>query len=170
MKRILFFLVCSVLLTVTVEAQRYAIVDTKYILDKMPEYKEAQKKLDQFSIQWQKEVDDKQAILDKMYRDFEAEQVMLSEELKKKREDELFVREKELRDLQRRRFGFEGDLFKKRQELVKPIQDKVYNAIQKIAVARSFDFILDKSEGITDIFADPKLDRSEDVLRELGVK
>jgi outer membrane protein len=170
MKRILFFLVCSVLLTATVEAQRYAIVDTKYILDKMPDYKEAQKKLDQFSIQWQKEVDDKQAILDKMYRDFEAEQVMLSEELKKKREDELFVREKELRDLQRRRFGFEGDLFKKRQELVKPIQDKVYNAIQKIAVARSFDFILDKSEGITVIFADPKLDRSEDVLRELGVK
>jgi outer membrane protein len=95
---------------------------------------------------------------------------MLSEELKRKREDELFVREKELRDLQRKRFGFEGDLFRKRQELVKPIQDKVYNAIQKIAVSRSYDFILDKSEGITVIFADPKLDRSEDVLRELGVK
>ena len=105
-----------------------------------------------------------------MYRDYEAEQVMLSDELKKKREDELFLREKEVRDLQRQRFGFEGDLFKKRQELVKPIQDKVYNAIQKIAVNRQYDFILDKSEGITVIFADPKLDRSEDVLRELGVK
>lgn len=151
-------------------AQRYAIVDTKYILDKMPDYKEAQKKLDQFSLQWQKEIDDKQAVLDKMYRDFEAEQVMLSDDLKKKREDELFLREKEVRDLQRKRFGFEGDLFKKRQELVKPIQDKVFNAIQKIAVNRSFDFILDKSEGITVIFADPKLDRSEDVLRELGIK
>ena len=159
-----------VLASVAVQAQRYGIVDTKYILEKIPDYKEAQKKLDQFSLQWQKEVYDKQGVLDKMYRDFEAEQVMLSEELKKKREDELFVREKELRDLQRKRFGFEGDLFKKRQELVKPIQDKVYNAIQKIAVARSFDFILDKSEGITVIFADPKLDRSEDVLRELGVK
>ena len=89
---------------------------------------------------------------------------------RKKREDELFVREKELRDLQRQRFGFEGDLFKRRQDLVKPIQDKVYNAIQKIAVNRQYDFILDKSEGITIIFADPKLDRSEDVLRELGVK
>ena len=154
----------------TTQAQRYGIVDTKYILDKMPEYKEAQKKLDQFSIQWQKEIDDKQALLDKMYKDFDAEQVMLSDELKKKREDELFIREKELRDLQRKRFGFEGDLFKKRQELVKPIQDKVYNAIQKIAVNRAFDFILDKSEGITVIFADPKLDRSEDVLKELGVK
>ena len=151
-------------------AQRYAIVDTKYILDKMPEYKESQKKLDQFSIQWQKEIDDKQAALDRMYKDFEAEQVMLSEELKKKRSDELFMREKEVRDLQRKRFGFEGDLFKRRQELIKPIQDRVYNAIQKIAVSRSYDFILDKSEGITVIFADPKLDRSEDVLRELGVK
>ena len=95
---------------------------------------------------------------------------MLSDELKKKREDELFMREKEVRDLQRERFGFEGDLFKKRQELVKPIQDKVYTAIQKIAVNRQYDFILDKSEGITVIFADPKLDRSEDVLKELGVK
>ncbi|MFM9908537.1 MAG: OmpH family outer membrane protein [Chitinophagaceae bacterium] len=170
MKRILLLVFCTVLLAFGSFAQRYGIVDTKYILEKIPDYKEAQKKLDQFSVLWQKEIDDKQGALDKMYRDFEAEQVMLSEELKKKREDELFIREKELRDLQRKRFGFEGDLFKKRQELVKPIQDKVYNAIQKIAVNRSYDFILDKSEGITVIFADPKLDRSEDVLRELGVK
>jgi outer membrane protein len=166
----LSLLVACLLASVATQAQRYGIVDTKYILDKMPDYKEAQKKLDQFSIQWQKEIDDKQAALDKMYKDFDAEQVMLSEELKKKREDELFIREKEVRDLQRKRFGFEGDLFKKRQELVKPIQDKVYNAIQKIAVNRAYDFILDKSEGITVIFADPKLDRSEDVLKELGVK
>jgi len=96
--------------------------------------------------------------------------VMLSDALKKKRQDEIFIMEKETRELQRKRFGFEGDLFKKRQELVKPVQDRVYNAIQKIAVAKQFDFILDKSEGITVIFADPKLDRSEDVLRELGVK
>lgn len=170
MKRTLFFAVCILGFATASIAQRYGIVDSKYILEKIPDYRDAQKKLDDFSNQWQKEIDGKQAALDKMYKDFEAEQVMLSDELKKKREDELFVREKELRDLQRKRFGFEGDLFKKRQELVKPIQDKVYNAIQKIAVARQFDFILDKSEGITVIFADPKLDRSEDVLRELGVK
>lgn len=170
MKKIMLTCFSLIILVAASFAQRYGIVDTKYILDKMPEYKEAQKKLDQFSMQWQKEIDDKQAALDKMYKDFDAEQVMLSEELKKKREDELFVREKELRDLQRKRFGFEGDLFKRRQELVKPVQDKVYNAIQKIAVNKGFDFILDKSEGITVIFADPKLDRSEDVLKELGVK
>jgi outer membrane protein len=145
-------------------------VDTKYILDKMPDYKTAQKQLDQISAQWQKEIDDKQAVLDKMYKDYEGEEVMLSDDLKKKREDELFNHEKEVRDLQRKRFGFEGDLFKKRQELIKPVQDKVYNAIQKIAVNRLYDFILDKSEGITVIFADPKLDKSDDVLKELGVK
>ena len=166
----LFILTALVLSLGLVQAQRYGIVDTKYILEKIPDYKEAQKKLEQFSGQWQKEIDDRQVALDKMYKDFDAEQVMLSDELKKRREDELFVREKEVRDLQRKRFGFEGDLFKKRQELVKPIQDKVYNAIQKIAVNRQFDFILDKSEGITVIFADPKLDKSEDVLRELNVK
>jgi len=170
MKKILILVVFFSTAVLVSRAQRYAIVDTKYILEKMPDYKQAQQKLDQFSVQWQKEIDDKQASLDKMYKDYEAEQVMLSEELKKKREDELFLREKEVRELQRKRFGFEGDLFKRRQELVKPVQDKVYNAIQKIAVARLYDFILDKSEGITVIFADPKLDKSEDVLKELGVK
>ena len=150
--------------------QRYAVIDTKYILDKIPEYKDADKKLQAVSLQWQKEIDDKQAALDKMYKNYEAEQFMLTDELKKKREEELFVKEKEIRDLQKRRFGYEGDLFKERQRLVKPIQDKVYNAIQKIAVAKAFDFVLDKSEGITVIFADPKLDKSDDVLKELGIK
>jgi outer membrane protein len=152
------------------QAQRYAIIDTKFILDKMPEYKEAQKQLDETAAQWQKEIDAAQQELDKMYKDFEAEQVMLSEELRRKREDQLFLKEKTLRDLQRKRFGFEGDLFKRRQELIKPVQDKVFNAVQKLAVQRGYDFILDKSEGITVIFADPKLEKSEDVLRELGVK
>ena len=170
MKKILVFSCFALLFAMAAAAQRYAIVDTKYILDKIPDYKDAQKQLDQFSELWQREIDQKQSDLDKMYKNFEAEQVLLSDELKKKREDELFIREKQLRDLQRQRFGFEGDLFKKRQELVKPVQDKVYAAIQKIAVNRQYDFILDKSEGITVIFADPKLDRSEDVLKELGVK
>ena len=170
MKKILL-VACSLWLAAfSARGQKYAIIDTKYILDKMPEYKEAQKKLDEQAVSWQKEIDDQQTELDKMYRNFEAEQVMLSEDLKKKREDQLFLKEKTIRDLQRKRFGFEGDLFKKRQELVKPVQDKVYNAVQKLAVQRSYDFILDKSEGITVIFADPKLDKSEEVLRELGIK
>ncbi len=169
MKKILFIAGFVCLAVFAANAQRYAILDSKFILDKLPEYKEAQKQLDQLSAAWQKELDNLQTTLDKMYRDFEAEQVMLSDELKKKREDELFNKEKELRDLQRQRFGYEGDLFKKRQELIKPVQDKVYNAVEKLAVEKGYDFILDKSEGITVIFADPKLDRSEDILKMLGV-
>jgi outer membrane protein len=170
MKKIILLGSFLLVATLFVQAQRYAIIDTKYILDKMTDYQEAQKKLDQFSEQWQKEIDARQSELDQMYRNYEAEQVMLSEDLRKKREDELFNKEKELRDLQKKRFGFEGDLFKKRQELIKPIQDKVYNAVQKLAVARQYDFILDKSEGITVIFADPKLDKSDDILKELSGK
>lgn len=170
MKKILFIACSLLLVSFAGIAQRYAVIDSKYILDKLPEYKDAQKTLDQFSEQWQQEIDQKQALMDKMYKDYEAEQVMLSDVLKKKREDELYNKEKELRDLQKKRFGFEGDLFKKRQELIKPVQDRVYNAVQKLAVEKQYDFILDKSEGITVIFADPKLDRSADVLRNLGVK
>lgn len=170
MKKLFSLALGLLLFTGLANAQRYAVIDSKYILEKLPEYKEAQTKLDQFSVQWQQEIEKKQADLDKSMKDYDAEQVMLNDELKKKREDELFNKTKEVRDLQKKRFGFEGDLFKKRQELIKPIQDRVYLAIQKLAVEKSYDFILDKSEGITVIFADPKLDKSDDVLRYLGVK
>ncbi len=167
-----FFLAAfSFMLTAfTANAQRYAIIDTKYILDKIPEYRGANTKLEEMADAWQKEIDLMQADLDKMYRQLETEKVMLTPELLKKREDEIFNKEKAVRDLQRRRFGFEGDYFRKKQELVKPIQDKVYNAVQRLATERLYDFILDKSEGITVIFADPKLDKSDDVLKILGVK
>jgi outer membrane protein len=168
--KVFFVLAISMLTAFSSTAQtKYAIINTKYILDKIPEYKEADKKLKALGDQWQQEIDQKQMTLDKMYKNYEAEQFMLSDDLKKKREDELFVKEKELRDLQKKRFGYEGDLFKERQKMVKPIQDKVYNAVQKLATARGYDFILDKSEGITIIFADPKLDKSDDVLKELGI-
>jgi outer membrane protein len=170
MKKILILATCILLLASVSNAQRYAVIDSKYILDKLPEYKDAQKLLDQFSEQWQQEIDQKQALVDKMFKEYDAEQVMLTDVLKKKREDELYNKEKELRDLQKKRFGFEGDLFKKRQELIKPIQDRVFNAVQKLAVEKQYDFILDKSEGITVIFADPKLDKSADIIRNLGVK
>ncbi|HVK96866.1 MAG TPA: OmpH family outer membrane protein [Flavisolibacter sp.] len=170
MKKIFLLAAFSFLFVAFSQAQRYAIIDTKYILDKMPEYRSAQKQLDDVALTWQKEIDAMQQDLDKMYKDFDAEQVMLSDDLKRKREDQILTKEKNVRNMQRQRFGFEGDLFKKRQELVKPIQDRVYNVVQKLAVQRGYDFILDKSEGITVIFADPKLEKSDDVLRELGIK
>ena len=106
MKKLSFLVLLSAMLGFTASAQRYAVIDTRYILSKMPEYAEAQKKLDAFSIQWQQEIDLKQAALDQLYRNFESEKVMLSEDLLKKREDDLFNKEKELRDLQKKRFGF----------------------------------------------------------------
>lgn len=170
MKKIMLIVLGVVLTVATASAQRYAVIDTKYILEKLPEYRDADKKLALVGEQWQKEIDDKQGQLNQMYRNFDAEQFMLSDELKKKREDQLFLLEKDIRELQKKRFGYEGDLFKERQKLVKPVQDKVYNAIQKMAVNRGYDFVLDKSEGITVIFADPKLDKSDEVLRELGIR
>ena len=164
----LFFLLTFSVLTLT--AQRYAIIDTKYILEKIPDYKKANEKIEEFAEAWQQEIDLLQADLDKMYRDFEGEKAMLTPELLKKREDEIFNKEKQVRDLQRKRFGYEGDYFKKKQDLVKPIQEKVYNAVQRLASEKMYDFILDKSEGITVIFADPKLDKSDDVLKILGIK
>ncbi|WP_126245741.1 OmpH family outer membrane protein [Chitinophaga rhizosphaerae] len=151
-------------------AQRYCVIDTKYILESIPDYKDAQKKLDAVAEQWQKEIDAKFQEVDKMYKSYQAESVMLTDDLKRKREDEIIAREKEAKDLQKKRFGYEGDLFKKREELVKPIQDKIYNAVQKLAASRMYDFVLDKSGGITVIFADPKLDKSEEILKALGVK
>ncbi len=170
MKNVLFVLLLAVGFSFSARAQKYAIIDTKFILGKMPEYVDADKKLQQISDQWQKDIDNLQSQLNAMYKNYDAEQYMLSDDLKKKREDELYNKEKELRDLQKKRFGYEGDLFKERERIVKPIQDKVYNAVQKMAVARGYDFVLDKSEGITIIFADPKLDRSNDVLQQLGIK
>jgi outer membrane protein len=171
MKKLLFVALLVLGTAVGASAQqRYAVIDTKYILERIPAYKEADAKLKVIGEQWQKEIDDLQAQLDKMYKNYESEQFMLTEALKKKREDELFEKEKQVRDLQKKRFGYEGDLFKERQRLIKPVQDKVYDAIQKIATSRSYDFVLDKSEGITIIFADPKLDKSDDVLKELGIK
>ncbi len=166
----LYLVALLMLSSLTMTAQRYAIIDTKYILGKLPDYKKANEKIEEFSEAWQQEIDLLQADLDKMYREFEGEKAMLTPELLKKREDEIFNKEKQVRDLQRKRFGYEGDYFKKKEDLVKPIQEKVYNAVQRLAGEKMYDFILDKSEGITVIFADPKLDKSDDVLKILGIK
>jgi len=151
-------------------AQKYAFVNTQYILDNIPDYKTAQQQLDQFSNQWQKEIEDKYAIIDKLYKAYQAEQILLTEEMKKKRQDEIMSKEKDVKDLQKQRFGYEGDLFKKKQELVKPIQDKVYNAVKKLATDQSYAVIFDKSSDLTMLYANPKYDKSDDILQLLGYK
>jgi len=149
--------------------QHYCVIDSKYILEKIPDYKDAQTKLDGYSKAWQTEIDNKMAEVDKMYKAYQAERPMLSDDMRRKREDEITEKEKEAKDLQKQRFGYEGDLFKKREELVKPIQDKVYNAVQKMATQRAYDVVLDKAGGVTLFYADPKLDHSDDVLKILGI-
>jgi outer membrane protein len=149
--------------------QRYGIIDSKYILEKMNDYKDAQTKLDNISKAWQEEIDNKMAEVDKMYKSYQAERAMLSDEMRKKREDEIVAKEKTAKDLQKQRFGYEGDLFKKRQEFIKPVQDKVFNAVQKMASQKGLDMVLDKAGGVTLFYADPKLDRSDDVMKILGI-
>ena len=170
MKKLLFVALAIIFTAATVAAQRYAIVDTRYIFEKMPEYKQVQKSIDDAAAVWQKEIDAKQAALDKLYDEYDEQNAMMTDDLKRKKEDELFKKEKELRDLQKKRFGFEGDLFKKRQELMKPLQDRISAAISRFVAANGYDLVFDKSEGKSIIFADPKLDKSEDILRELRLK
>jgi outer membrane protein len=169
MKKTILGLVFLMLASVAVQAQKYCIIDSKYILEKIVDYKDAQTRLDQFSKGWQTEIDNRMAEVDRMYKGYQAERAMLSDDMRKKREDEIVAKEKSAKDLQKKYFGYEGDLFRKRQELVKPIQDKVYNAVQKMAANKSYDLVLDKAGGVTLFYADPKLDRSDDVLKILGI-
>ncbi len=168
------FLAYLLLLSAAVSAQsgtaKFGYVDTDYILGEIPEYKAAQSELDKTSVQWQKEIDDKYAEVDKLYKAYQADAILLTEEMKKKRENEIVNREKEVKDLQKKRFGVDGELFKKRQELVKPIQDKVYNAIKTVAERRALGFIMDKAGQVSLLYANSKYDISDDVLEFLGYK
>jgi outer membrane protein len=151
-------------------AQKYAYVNTEYILENIPDYKTAQQQLDNLSLTWQKEIEDKYAIIDKLYKAYQAEQVLLTEEMKRRRQDEISTKEKDVKDLQKQRFGYEGDLFKKKQELVKPIQDKIYNAVKKLATEGSYAVIFDKSSDLIMLYTNPKYDKSDEILNMLGYK
>ena len=151
-------------------AQKMAFIDTEYIMENIPAYKAAQNQLDQLSGQYQKELESIHAEIEQMYKDFQAESVLLSEDMKRKREDVIITKEKDYKQLQKKYFGPNGDLFKKRQGLVKPIQDDVFNAVQEIANEGSYSIIFDKAGGTTLFFTNPKFDLSDQVLQKLGYK
>lgn len=151
-------------------AQKYACVNTEYILNSIPDYAAAQSQLDKLSTDWQKELEAKFQEIDKMYKTYQQEAYLLPENLKRKREEEIVAKEKEAKELQRKRFGNGGDLDKKREELMKPIQDKVYNAIERLANEKSYAFILDKSGSATLLYVSSKYDISDQVLDLLGYK
>ncbi|OFZ01056.1 MAG: hypothetical protein A3K10_01485 [Bacteroidetes bacterium RIFCSPLOWO2_12_FULL_31_6] len=152
----------------TVQAQKFAYVDTEYILGNIPDYKEAQAELDKLSIEWQKQLERQYSEIDKMYKNYQAEQILLTEDMKTKREGEIIKKEKEAKEYQKQKFGVDGELFKKRQELVKPVQDKVYQAIQDIATVGGLDIVFDKSSGLTMLYSNSKYNKSDAVLKKLG--
>lgn len=152
-------------------AQRVAFVNTKYILDQMPEYESANKELSRLSKLWQEEIDERHAQIKRMRDAYNAEAVLLTEEMKRSRMEEIDRREREARDLQKKRFGPEGDLFKKREELIQPIQDRVYNAIKEVAgTSYVAVFDLSNNNGGNLLFASDKYDKSDQVLKKLGIR
>lgn len=172
MKKRIFSVLMFVALfaTTAVYAQKYAYVDTQYILDNISEYKAANQQLDQLSVNWQKEIEAKYANIDKLYKDYQAEQILLTDDMKRKREAEITAKEKEVKEFQKQKFGYEGELFKKKQELIKPIQDKIYNAVKKLATDQSFAVIFDKSSDLIMLYANSKYDKSDEILTALGYK
>ncbi|MCC7331662.1 MAG: OmpH family outer membrane protein [Flavobacteriales bacterium] len=149
-------------------AQKFGYVDTEYILSNIPDYKEAQGELDKLSIEWQKQLERQYSEIDKMYKNYQAEQILLTEDMKTKREEEIIKKEKEAKEYQKQKFGVDGELFKKRQELVKPIQDKVYQAVQDVANVSGLDIVFDKSSGLTMLYSNSKYNKSDAVLKKLG--
>jgi outer membrane protein len=160
------FLLTSAMAT----AQKYAFVDSEYIRNNIPAFNAAQEQLDKLSKQWEKEVADGYAIVEQMYKSYQNEAVLLSQDMKSKREEAIISKEKEMKTLQNKYFGVEGDLFKKREELVKPIQDEILKAIKEIAVDGSYAVIFDTASGGNILFANPKFDISDQVLEKLGYK
>ncbi|TVR78649.1 MAG: OmpH family outer membrane protein [Chitinophagaceae bacterium] len=168
MKKLTLIAVLFLFGVTSIMAQRFAYVDTEYILKNIPEYNDAQKKLDDAAEQWQQEIRAKYENIERLYRSFQSEQVLLTDDMKRQREEEIMKKEREVKEFQRSKFGPEGELFQKRQSLVKPIQDKVYDEIQKLAAARNYDFIFDKSGGVTMLHANTRYDQSDVIIRALG--
>lgn len=170
MKKILILLVLGLLFIMPSNAQKFGYIDTDYILSNVPAYKAAKDKLDKLATDWQKEIETLQADIDKMYKNFQTEKVLLSDEMQQKREEEIVVKEKAMKDLQKKYFGKEGDLYKKREELIKPIQDEIYAKVKEIAVEGNYAVIFDTSSGMSMVYTDPKYDKSDEVLERLGYK
>jgi outer membrane protein len=170
MKKLIFasFLL---LLGLTAAAQKFAYVDTEYILKHLPEYKSAQNQIDGLSVQYQKQIDDTFAEIDKMYKAYQADQVLLTDDMRKRRENDIIEKEKKAKELQRLKFGPEGELFQMRVKLLKPIQEKVATVIAETAKNKFIDFVFDKSsESTMMIYASSSYDISNDVILRLGYK
>ncbi|MBR5983410.1 MAG: OmpH family outer membrane protein [Bacteroidales bacterium] len=169
MKRVFLFAVALIFATFAF-GQKYAYVDTEYILNNIPVYESAKTQLEDLTKEWKKEIDAKKSAIDQMYQNYQSERILLTEELRAKREDEIMKKEQELKQLQQKYFGESGMLYKKREELIKPIQDDIYNAIKEIATEGNFAVIFDTANNLNMLYTDPRHDKSDEVLRKLGYK
>ncbi len=156
--------------TISAFSQRFAYIDTQYIMDNIPEYQAAEMEIEQLSTEWQKELEAKFDKLEELYKKYQAEAPLLPDEVKRDRESEIMELEREAKQLQMQRFGQGGDLFKKRQELIQPIQDKIYEAVEEIATRGNYAVIFDKGSGPNMIYTDVRYDLSDDVLKQLGYR
>ena len=166
-KKIILFSFAAIA-TINLCAQKFAYVDTDYILSKIPEFNQAEEQINSYSNQWQSEIQDAYAEVEKMYKDYQSEQVLLTQEMKVKREESIIEREKEIQSLQQKYFGPDGDLYNKRQELIKPIQDRIFDAIQQLAANNKYSVIFDSSSDLIMLYSNPDLDKSDKVLELMG--
>ncbi len=167
----LFFLpiLIAVFATIPASAQKFAYVDSDFILSKISEYQSAQTQIDNIANTWKTEIDNKYKVIERKYQTYQAEQFLLDDDSKLKRQQDIEALEQEVKQLQNQRFGYEGDLFKKREELIKPIQDKVFNAISQLAKSKKLDFIFDKAVNANlMLFVNPEFDLSDEVLKKIN--
>lgn len=165
----LIFLILIIFGTSFVNAQKYGYIDSDYILANVPEYAEAKDKLNKLAERWTKEIEDRYEVIKLKKENFAREEVLLPAEERQKRKEDIEKLETEAMEMQKMRFGVNGDYFQKRQELIKPIQDRVYDAMQKVASKRNYTFVFDKANQSNLVYADGKFDLSDEVLKELGV-
>jgi len=167
LKKSVFLLALLVGTNLTASAQRIAYVDIQKVLAEIPAYQKAQEEIDRIAQAWRQEINQEYDKIKSLYNEYQVEQVLLSDEARRQKEEEIMNREQQVRDLQKKRFGPEGDLFKRRRELVQPIQDRVYSAIEDYAEDRGFDFIFDKSGNASMIYTNPEYDKTEDIIRKV---
>jgi outer membrane protein len=167
MKRILLLL-CIFSFAATSWAQKFAYVDSQFILEHIPEYTQAQEQLENLSYEWQEEIESAYQNIDQLYRAYQTDKVLLTDKMRQAREDDIIQKEKEVKELQQQRFGTDGDLYKKQEELIRPIQNQIFNAIQEYAKEGRYGVIFDKSSDLLMLYADENLDKSEKILDRLG--
>ena len=168
MKKTLLSLIILLGAVLGASAQKFALIDMDYILRNVPAYEMANEQLNQVSLRWEKEVTELSKEAETLYRNYQSERVFLTDDQKKKREEAIVAKEKEVTDLKYKYFGPEGELYKKRQSLMKPIQEEVYNAVKKVAEEKGYQAIFDRASSQSIVFASPRIDVSNDVLAKLG--